>query len=169
MLVGCSLKKFVILGTSALSLGLTAFPAIAKDPATSCIYKSEIPVQQVDENTIICRDLNPKSSANTQINDQLTLYRYCGEGTRRAKNMVGIVSIEFFRYDLKGVIMSDFGKCNQGTTTKERTTGFLLNERKFDRWFTNFKAEPDLLDLYRSDVTMLLNAAENSPVEKPTF
>jgi len=162
------LRIKVQLTAAIIATLLLPFPAEAvprKVPYCSRLGDEQA-IRQVDNFTIICRDfdlnrLNPDS----KVIDRISLYRFNLNGL----DLDSIESVDVYNSGQKLVLI--FGNRNQAVPGSVYTD-FWLQGRKFDRWAS--KANPDLLELRRSDVTLLLDTLENFPLKssppvRPSF
>lgn len=72
---------------------------------------------------------------------------------------------------LKLVSVGDHRDCTENgwTSTCSKIIQFWLSGRRFHEWVRTSKPDPEMLDHYRSDVTLLLDTLESSPLQKPMF
>lgn len=170
MFVDHNLKTIIVpAGLLVLALSFASPSAIAQVSNKSCFLANETPVLEVDENTIICRSINPQSATGIRINDRLALYRYCKKKPRVTSDLSSITAIDFYDRGQKGVNIMQFAVCKPVKSFSQDSTAFSLSGRQFKAWSRTIKANPALLNRYRADVTKVLDAAEKYPVEKPTF
>jgi hypothetical protein len=124
-----------------------------------CIRGERQIIRQVNDFTIICRNLNPRTyGSSSEAIDEISLYRFNGTDLKTAINIV------VYRYGLKLVTMN--GDRNQSEVDLT-ITQFWLIDRKFEKWVND--ANPDLLEFRRNDLTLLLDALETSPPNSPRF
>ena len=145
-----------IIATLLLPLPAEAVPR--KVPYCAGVEKEQV-IRQVDDFTIICRTLRPDL-----LVDLLSLYRFDRYGDPETTVQLSVTNFNGEK------LVTMLGR--QVGVADYIVTMFRLQGRKFDRWEEN--ADPDLLELRRSDVTLLLNTLENFPLKssppvRPSF
>ncbi|MBU7582377.1 MAG: hypothetical protein KAF91_05615 [Nostoc sp. TH1S01] len=160
--------------TSSITLSVTTVIfdnyAQAQQPTKQVAYcpnmTQVITLKIVDPYTVICRITDPTILVPGKTYDELELYTKDEDG----KTLFS-ASITVYGYGIRRVTLREHknrSMCKDIADPCARIAQFFVVDRTFRQWVPGYE-KPDILDKYRSNVTLLLDTLRDNPREEIKF